>query len=213
MSYYKWTWTGSHGGGLSDATFSIAFSGWMNVDNMLQESSLVYPNLHGSKYISFGGGNYNGRFTATRLAAIDAAMRAGRFSAYAGLVYDVEVGDSGLTPALLSSLRLAKELGFETVVTVSHSAPYGIADAHTVMDAVLQSEGVDYVSPQLYTSGYEAANDYAISQGYAWGNYVARRGNVKVIVSIVDRSYYADAQRFFGDLGIELSGFIQWRQV
>lgn len=214
VAYYKWTWPEViTSGGLTDATFSVAFNGWMNVDNILSQSSKVYDVLYGQKYVSFGGGTEAGRITAARLAAIDSAMEAGRFDQYVGVVYDVETGDSGLTGQLLQSLKLAKGRGFKTVVTVSHSAPYGIADAHTVMNGILQSEDVDYVSPQLYTKGTEPENDYDISQGYQWENYVNRADNVKIIVTIVDRTYYADAQRFFGDLGVTLIGFIQWRQV
>lgn len=213
VAYYKWTWPNVTPGGLPDATFSVAFSGWMDVDNILSESNRVYDTLRGEKYVSFGGGNENGHITTTRLAAIDSAMRAGRFDQYVGVVYDIETGDTGLTGQILQSLRLAKSRGLKTVVTVSHSAPYGFPDAHSVMNAVLQSRNVDYISPQLYTQGTEPANDYDISQGYRWENYVKRAKNVKVIVSIVDRTYYADAQRFFGNLGIALSGFIQWKQV
>lgn len=185
----------------------------MNVENMLYESDLIYDSLKGDRYISIGGGNENGRFTLSGLAALDAAISANRFSNYKGLVYDLEIGDSGLTSALRSSFALAKSKGLVVIVTVSHSLPYDIPDATTVMAEVLSSVDVDYVSPQLYTSGTEAGNDYAITQGYEWTNYV--NCVPKVIPSIVQASYYDDAVTYFGNVGsgITLHGFIQWKYV
>lgn len=208
VGYYAWTWQSTPG--LSDATMSVAFSGWTDVQNALSDSGNVYDSLKGTKYISFGGGNANGRFSLAGIAGIDAAISGGLLSGYSGIVYDVEEGDSGLAAAFANSFSLAKSFGFSVVVTVSHSAPYGIADAHTLMGTFLSSPNIDYISPQLYTSGTEASNDYDISSGYGWDNY--RNSNPAVVVSIVRASYYDDAVGYFNNIGVPLSGYIQWEQ-
>lgn len=213
IGYYAQTWTTPVSKGPTGATVSIAFSGWMDVDNMLSESNAIFDRLVGDRYITFGGGNENGRFTLARIQAIDNAIKAGRFDAYKGLVYDLEIGNSGLTPALLVSFSLAKSKGFVVVVTVSHSLPYHIPDAMTVMSTVLSSAYVDYVSPQLYSWGTEPSNDYAITGGYEWTNYVDCVP--KVVPSIVEASYYKDAKNYFAGVGsgISLHGFFQWKSI
>lgn len=210
IGYYAWTWSTTPG--LPDATMSVAFSGWTNVDNALADSANVYASLKGSKYISFGGGNANGAFSQSGLAGIDAAISGGRLSDYSGIVYDVEEGDSGLTDAFLASFALAKANGFTVFVTVSHSAPYGISDAAVLMDSFLSSANIDYISPQLYTSGTESSNDYAItsSSGYGWEHYA--NSQPAVVVSIVRASMYADAVSYFQGIGVSLAGYVQWEQ-
>lgn len=208
VGYYAWTWTSTPG--LADATMSVAFSGWTNAENAIADSWNVYDSLRGSKFISFGGGNENGRFSQEGLAGIDAAISSGRVSAYSGIVYDVEEGDSGLADAFANSFALAKAHGFTVLVTVSHSAPYGISDAGSLMDSFLSSSNIDYISPQLYTTGEEPANDYATVQGYAWENYA--NSQPAVVVSIANASLYDDAVNFFQGIGVSLSGYIQWQQ-
>ena len=51
------------------------------------------------------------------------------------------------------------------LVTTSHQAPYGFSDGADVMRAIFASPDVDYVSPELYTTGDETANDFALSKG------------------------------------------------
>lgn len=101
------------------------------------------------------------------------------------------------------------------LVTVSHSAPYGITDKIDLMNAFFADANIDILSPQLYTSGYETSNDYAFS-GVPWSSW----GNAKaaVVPSIVSSSMYADAQDFFvnptrSGTSISLKGFIQWKQI
>ena len=206
--YYSWTWKGSSG--INSATMSVAFSGWTDVTNAIQESKKVDNTLKGDKYISFGGGNANGRMSAAGLSNINSAIKDGRLRGYAGIVYDVEEGDSGLAQAFTESFRTAKSNGFKVIVTVSHSQPYGISDAGQLMSTFLKSEYVDYLSPQLYTSGTEASNDYAITNGYVWENYRGSRPGI--VVSIVRASLFEDAKKFFANKGVTVVGFIQWEQ-
>ena len=46
------------------------------------------------------------------------------------------------------------------LVTISHSQPYGVSDAAILMKGILADPNVDYLSPQLYTTGAEATKDY-----------------------------------------------------
>lgn len=210
VGHYAWTWKPT-GVRLHDANFSVAFNGFLDVDNILDESNRIYDTLTGEKYVAFGGGNSYGHLSSAKLQAIDTAISSGRFNRYDGFVYDIEIGDNALASALLSSFSTAKRHGFVVIVTVSHSAPYGINDAANIMDAILACDDVDYISPQLYTSGSEATNDYNITQGYGWEKYTAAKPFV--IPSIVHRSYYEDARVFFSRKGIRVHGFIQWQQA
>ncbi|CDF41071.1 unnamed protein product [Chondrus crispus] len=46
VGYYAWTWQSTSG--LSDATMSVAFSGWTDVQNALRDSGNVYDSLKGA---------------------------------------------------------------------------------------------------------------------------------------------------------------------
>lgn len=207
--YYSWTWTGGTTA-FNWAHFSVAFSGWMNTDNAIRESDTLHNKLAGDKFICFGGGNHNGRFSVAGINGINAAVLAGSLERYKGIVYDIEEGDAGLSSHLENSFNIAKDSGFVVIVTISHSAPYGISDSHAVMDTILGSSNVDYVSPQLYTTGYEGSNDYAITHGYRWEEYVGSKP--KMLPSIVHHSYYEHTKEYYRAKGITTYGFIQWRQ-
>ena len=208
QGYYSLAWTGSRG--IPYANMSVAFSGWTDVTTALNESAKVSNTLQGERYISFGGGNANGRMSAAGLYNISNAINYGIFNGYDGIVYDVEEGDGGLAQAFTESFRTAKSNGFKVIVTVSHSQPYGIPDSIQLMSTFLRSEYIDYLSPQLYTSGTEASNDYAITNGYVWENYRGSRPGI--VISIVRASLFEDAKKFFANKGVPIVGFIQWEQ-
>ncbi|CDF41072.1 unnamed protein product [Chondrus crispus] len=210
VGYYAWTWPYTPTPGLYSATMSVAFSGFTNARTALDRSKKVYRTLKGDKYIAFGGGTEPGRFTRAGIASINAVISGGLLSGYSGIVYDVEAGDSGLRGDFARSFALAKSYDFSVVVTVSHSAPYGIEDAGTLMDSFLSSRNIDYISPQLYTGGTEFSNDYSISSGYGWYKY--QNSYPRVVVSIVQARLYDDAFKYFRNIRIPLSGYIQWAQ-
>jgi len=177
----------------------------------VSDSSSIKSGLPGSKYISLGGGNAAGRFTSAILGTINTAINNGTFSGYNGIVFDIEEGDSGLYSNFATAFQSAKNKGFKVLVTVSHSAPYGISDFSSLMDNVLKNTNVDYMSPQLYTSGSEGANDYSLTGTYNWTKYAAT--TQKIIPSIVRASFYSSAQTYFkSKFGITLAGFVQWAQ-
>lgn len=209
QGYWDWTWSNSTPP--SDTNLNLAFSGWTNVDTALQQSQQVFNQLQGDKYISLGGGNANGAFNNQALKQITAAINAGAFSAYDGIAYDVEEGDSGLEEAFQQSFSAAKQQGLKVLVTVSHSAPYGIADANALMQSFFSNEDIDILSPQLYTTGEETENDYATSAGVEWSQY--KQCKASIAPSIVNSGLYESAQSYFTSQDVEISGYIQWQQA
>ncbi|UTH75731.1 hypothetical protein [Chromobacterium sp. IIBBL 290-4] len=207
IGYWAQTWLGEPPHPPTNANVGIAFSGWTNVDNALSESAAIHDSLQGAKYISLGGGNENGSFSAAAVQNITAAIQAGRFSAYDGIAYDVEEGEGGLSQWFAESFSVAKAKGLKVIVTVSHSAPYGVPDAAALMQSFFTDSNIDYLSPQLYTSGSETENDFTPGV-VPWSDYAKSRA--PIVPSIVTANLYPSAQQFFADLGIATAGFIQW---
>lgn len=209
MGYWDWTWSKSKV--LAGANISIAFSGWANIDNAVNESARLKSRLPGEKYISLGGGSKKtGAFTQSFLTDIDNAIRNGTFAGYDGLAYDIEVGDGGLGDAFAQSFKLAKEHGFKVLVTISHSAPYGIPGAADLMQGFFSDGNIDLISPQLYTTGKETSNSYEDPQ-LSWSAYADSKA--KIVLSIVNASMYPDGEAYFAQQGVTTCGYIQWQQV
>jgi LysM repeat protein len=206
IGYWDWTWAPS--AAPAGVTIGFAFSGYTDPTDVLSNSNLVGNSLQGTKYVTFGGGNSLGSFTASLLTSINNAISAGTFAAYQGIAYDVESGDSGLEDAFEASFQLAKSNGFQVLVTVSHSAPYGISDAQTLMTSFFTSAYIDFLSPQLYTSGNETANDYTTTAGVTWNQYASAKA--LIIPSIVSTSLYPDAQATFATYDVTTAGYIRW---
>ncbi len=206
-----WEWTWSKGSIPPNRTLSIAFSGWTDVTNALADSSGKLNELVGTKFISFGGGNSSGSFQKESIDLITQAIQDGKLSAYDGIAYDVEEGDSGLADAFSESFKEAKKQGMSVLVTVSHSAPYGIQDAADLMNSFFDNDNIDYLSPQLYTTGEETENNYDTSHGVEWNQYACSQA--KVVPSIVSDDMYENAKQTFKDYGVNLSGYIRWSQT
>ena len=94
------------------------------------------------------------------------------------------------------------------MVTISHAAPYGIPDGAALTRAFFTDPNIDYVSPQLYSSGTESANDYTPNMGMAWTEYA--QSKAQVVPSIVLASMYADAKAKFQGWGVNTAGYVQW---
>ena len=192
----------------TDSTLSIAFSGWANPDQALTDSANVQGKLVGDKYIALGGGNSNGKFTQQILNSIITDINNGSFSNYKGIAFDIEEGDAGLTSLFQQAFAAAKTKNLKVLVTTSHSAPYGITDAYTMMETFINDGNIDYLSPQLYTSGTETQNDFTQNQGVSWKDYA--RAKATIVPSIVQANMYNDAKNQFSQYGVTTSGFIQW---
>lgn len=216
MSY--WLWTYSSGKPLPGATIGIAFSGWANVKTALADSAGKMNQLAGKKFLCIGGGNNNGAFTASVLTLLDGAINSGELAGYDSVAYDVEVGDSGLKDTFSASFAAAKAMGLEVLVTISHSAPYGISDRSELMTSFFTNEDINYLSPQLYTTGSETENDYDTTGGVTWSLYA--NAKPAIIPSLVSASYYNDPENigknavdYFEQKGVTIEGYVQWTQV
>ena len=78
-----------------------------------------------------------------------------------------------------------------------------------LMHSFFADTNIDIMSPQLYTTGSESANDYDISHGVSWSEYANCRA--AIIPSLVKAAYYDDAQQYFSSQGVTLAGYVQWR--
>ena len=125
------------------------------------------------------------------------------------MCYDVEEADPGLAHAFAESFRVCKANGFKVLVTVSHSAPYGVQDKVELMASFFASSDIDYLSPQLYTTGQECNNDYS-ANGCPWSEYT--KSKPLLVPSVVRSSLFGDAKAYFKKQGVHLSGFVQWAQ-
>jgi len=206
---WYWTWSSSVNKGSTN--LDIAFSGFADPDQALSNSASVLNKLQGSKYLALGGGNANGRWTATLVRKVSSYCSAGRFGGYAGIAFDIEEGDSGLGALFVATFKACKSKGYKVLVTSSHSTPYGISDGVALMNTFFQqAASIDYMSPQLYTSGNEGSNDYT-TNGVGWAAYKPFSG--KLIPSIVAGSMYNSAKQYFANLGITAPGYVQWSQT
>jgi hypothetical protein len=209
--YWWWTWSATQ---LAPANtnIAIAFSGWADPNKALSDSGGVVHKLPvGSKYISLGGGNSNGYFTLSSVNSITQAIQNGDFHAYDGIAYDVEEGDANLANAFTQSFAAAKLAGLKVLVTVSHSAPYGISDAADLMRYFFKESNIDILSPQLYTSGTEGSNDFTTVAGVAWSEY--GNASAAIVPSLVNSGMYSDCTVFLATQGVHVAGYIQWAQV
>lgn len=188
-----------------DATLTIAFSGWVCPSQAVQESENVYNVLKGDRYISLGGGNNNGAWTTEAIARVDSAIVAGVFDKYNGICYDIELGVGGMSSAFESSFQTAQRHGYKVMVTVSRSAPYAVPDKAVLMDTILRSHHVDFISPQLYTQGTETFVDMAV-YGYPWSSFA--NGRPVFIPAITQASLYQSVIRNFEPHGVTPGGYI-----
>jgi len=188
----------------------IAFSGWTNSANATRDSQPIVSRLPGTKYISLGGGNANGRWSSSSLSSVTTAINNNTFRDYQGICFDIEEGDSGLSNGFASAFSAAKSKGFRVLVTISHSAPYGVPDSANLMNSFFNNSNIDYLSPQLYTTGTETKNDYTITTGTQWRSYA--NAKARTVPSVVYASYYNDAYSYFQSQGVTIDGYIQWAQ-
>lgn len=191
------------------ANLAIAFSGYSSVAEALSESATVLPSMVGEKYLAVGGGvGPAGQWTTAAIEAVTSAVEACELSAYVGIAFDVEIcQQQGLSSAFLEAFAKAKAQGLGVLVTVSHSEPFGCQDAIALMKAFLGDSNIDYISPQLYTTGDETMNDYT-AIGTPWSAYADSKA--VVIPSIVRASLYTDAVEYFAGQGVTLGGFVRW---
>ena len=204
-----WHWTYHQSTEPSNTNLSIAFFGSVDPATAIQQSLNVKQDMLGEQYICLGGGNSHGKWTSDAIEKIVAAVRAKDFAGYDGLALDIEVGASHLEEEFAQLFAVAQANDLDVLVTVSHSDPFGVGDKSTLMESFFGNSDIDYISPQLYTTGKETANDYD-AVGIPFSDYA--RSIAPVIPSIVRAEFYEDAVKYFKAQGVGLAGYIQWQQ-
>lgn len=224
--YYSWSW-GSGSTGPSNATLGVAFTGWVSVQQAIDDYSFdsesCCPALAGVGMLSLGGGNANGRFTVNALTDdISKNMAAIAAAGYGGVCFDIEeaAGSSAdLIPAFTAAFAAAKAENLFVQVTSSHSAPYLTDSAEVAVDLIklfCSDSNVDEISPQLYSSGTETEPDFGetsscVEAGCTWELYQGCTANF--VPSLVDETHLAATSDYFStNYGIDVAGFYQWAQ-
>jgi hypothetical protein len=211
VGFWWWTYSTAATSSPSGTTLSIAFSGYVDPVEALASSLPYQSKLVGKKFISLGGGNQEGRWSKDVIKNISGAVSAGSFAGYDGITFDIEEGDSGLYRHLSRLFALAKANNFLVLVSVSHSAPVGILDAANLIQRIIADPNVDYLSPQLYSTGDDVTNDYSETAGVQWSQYATSKA--AIVPSIVNANLFEDAEAHFQSIGVHISGYIQWSQT
>ena len=207
---YWWTY-GSGTVAPAHQNIGIAFSGYADISTAFHQSSAVVSSIPVAKYLSVGGGTSpDGYMSAAVLSKINDAILANELAMYDGICFDVEEGDSNLESAYQQTFATAQAFGLKVFVTVSHSQPYAINDASSLMQFFFNDNNIDYISPQLYTTGTESSNDYTFD-GTPWTDYASAKA--AIVPSIVCESYYASAVNYFKSQGVTLQGYVVWSQT
>lgn len=225
IGYYSWNW-GSGSQGPSGANAACAFTGLIDVQNAIDQyaddASWCCPPLHGMKFLTLGGGNAAGTFTASALNNIIRDVDKIRASGYPAVMLDVEEVDgpsSTMVPLFVKTTAALKQAGLIVGITTSHSAPYqcdSAADAVAITQAWAADENIDILSPQLYSSGRESEPEFAETNsckdaGCTWDLY----GGAKAmfVPSIVAETQYSSVKSWFAqNHGIDVNGFFEWQQ-
>ncbi len=198
----------SHGMQAPQGTnLSVAFSGYIDAAQINAWCNPVFDQLVGQKYVSISGGGT--KWTAANAQQVLSDVEGGSYARYDGICLDIEEADPGLGNHYAQIISAIKGKGQGTLVTVSHSAPWGISDAAALMQQFFANPQIDILSPQLYTSGSEKENDYATSHGVTWDDWATAKA--AIAPSIVTADLYASAEQYFSEhAGITLQGYLQW---
>jgi hypothetical protein len=173
----------------------------------------LHDTLVGDKWIDAGGGNKNGRWSADWLNKWETAIKNGDLKAWSGIVFDIEeCSESGLAPHFASAFRAAKAAGMGVLVTVSHSAPYGCQDPSALMTSFFSSDDVDYLSPQLYTSGNEPNPSFDAGNQVKWSDWTGSKARFVPSLGClaVKNGGYKQTQDYFTKYNLTATGYIVW---
>jgi len=221
--YYMLSWLDSSSGPAGTNNW-VYFSGWNTVQSALDELEPSDLEAAGSafKWFTIGGGNHNGILNASKLDEFDAKLD--QISDFGGVMYDIEKvqgSSSTMNPRFAASFAAVKAKGMKVAITVSHTAPYDCdspQDAVDFVEAFVQDSNVDIISPQLYTSGFEAAPDFSATgfcaaAGCGWNMYQNVRSGLLIAPSIVETSQYDAAKTHLKEHeNIDTSGYFVWKQ-
>ncbi len=156
QAYYLKTWLCDANSIPANTNTVVYFNGWSDVESMISSSNGCAANtawLNMKRYISFGGGASTGSINANNLAGLVDAINSGRIDNYQGIALDIEVGAGNLYWAFDNVFNAARNRNMEVLVTTSHSAPTEVPDSESLMNSLIHNGKIDYLSPQLYSSG------------------------------------------------------------
>jgi len=226
IGYYSWNW-GAGSFGPPGANAGAAFTGLVNVGQAIngypEGAAWCCPTLAGEKWLTVGGGNAAGTFSVDSINSIGwSAETIWRSTPlYAGVLFDVEIvygNSSSVVEAFAAAFKNLKYGNLKVGVTTSHSAPYMTDTPEVAVDLVkswVKDSNIDFLSPQLYSSGMEGAPDFAETNnckaaGCTWELYIGM--TPEMVPSLVEESHYKHTESFFANLGIQTTGFFQWKQ-
>lgn len=210
VGYYSLSWTEKDSAPVNP-DIGIAFSGWAEIYQALSSGPMI-DSLHGRKYLSLGGANVNGHMTVETLSSVAENINYVKDAGFIGVCFDIEStqGENKYIPAMEAAFKAVKDAGLKVIVTTSHSAPIKSGAAKQVVASWVKSDNIDYLSPQLYSSGKEKQPQTVTSSGVSWD--VWKGAKATIIPSIVDGSHWEATNRFFQNQGIPLGGYLQWAE-
>jgi len=235
IGFYSWSWEQQTSQGPPGANNPVAFTGWASIDASLSGwandngvGGHTFTQQNGvngvTTWLSVGGGSDAGRLDAAVVQEIGEQCGKVKDNGFGGIMFDVEkVSGSAATlaPIFDEAFHLCKQAGLKVGLTTSHSAPYETdspSDATALVQSWCANDGdLDLISPQLYTSGYETAPDFAVtsscsSAGCGWELY--QDCKPKFVPSIVEDSHYAEVEAWASStVGVQAGGFFQWKMV
>ena len=180
----------------------------------------------GKQFLSLGGSR---SIEAWRVEFLDGLVDGGeeidmiKHAGFTGVCFDIEETSGGmeLVEAFERAFKALKKSGLEVMITTSHSAPYS-ADTDEIriafVESWIKSPDVDYISPQLYTSGSEGSPEMEPSSGTSGPvNYEKYYQNMpawkKFVPSVNSVSHVDEMKKTFNKKGVRVDGFVQWVPV
>lgn len=93
------------------------------------------------------------------------------FGQYNCLIFDVELGDSGLQTSDIDNLLTYVKLLFPQmliILNIAHTCSWNIPE---VTQGLLSSTNIDYVSPIMYTYMFGTTNEYCPNSNLSWSGF------------------------------------------
>jgi len=203
--YYKWGWDGSS---VPTGDWDLAI--WVGgevpkvaIDENINNAS----KLNGSKkLLNLGGGAETGIWNLSDFDYINSKLSAIKSAGWDGLCFDVEVCPPNVSfvEAFKDCFAKCKQAKLIVFVTMSHLVPYacktGAGQGTDLVSAWISDSNIDYISPQLYTSG-DTLEPSPLTQ------FVTVRD--KILPSI---PFESDFDGLAAKTGLDCPGYITWKQ-
>ena len=204
--YYKWTWSPTQvPAGSWD--MGILFGGEsprQAIDININKASTI---TSGKKFLNLGGGLESGIWNVSDLDYINQKLTEIKRAGWDGLCFDVEVCTPNVSfvDAFKNCFAKCKQAGLKVLVTMSHTNPYqcqtGAGQGMDLVNSWINDSNVDYISPQLYSSG-DSLEPSNLSMFKSVEN--------KIVPSIPD---VPDWDGLNTKTGINNAGYIIWKQI